>query len=236
MAFVSAEIVQLGIAVLTLNRPTKKNALSIALRDELTEQLERWASNPEVKLVMLTGAGGAFSAGFDLLEFTPELLPRVFQSSARYHRAVWSFPKPTIALVNGPALGGGFDLATLCDLRVVSSTAVFGHPEIKLGAPPLMTPLRWLVGEGRAREICFTGRHVNAEEAHRIGLATEVISPERLLARGLELAACVLEAPEAALATTKAYMVSGPGRSFEECFVAEHDDVFRRLLDSGDAH
>src|SRR4051812_36537580 len=116
-----------GIATLTLNRPDKRNALSIELRDILAQTLRDWRDNESVRVVVLTGAAPAFSAGFDLGEFgEPALARTIRHSSSRYHRTVWSFPKPTVAAVNGPALGGGFDLATLCDLRIAVPAASFG--------------------------------------------------------------------------------------------------------------
>jgi enoyl-CoA hydratase/carnithine racemase len=93
---------------------------------------------------------------------------------------VWQFPKPVIAAIDGPAFGGGFDLCLLCDMRIASPAAVFAHPEIKFGAPPLFTPLQWIVGAGIARELCLTGRTVDAAEAHRIGLVNAVVDAERL--------------------------------------------------------
>jgi enoyl-CoA hydratase len=81
-------------------------------------------------------------------------------SSRRYHLAVWRFAKPTIAAVNGAEFGGGFDLALLCDIRIAGPGAVFAHPEIKIGAPPLFTPLQWIVGAGIARDLCLTGRRI----------------------------------------------------------------------------
>ena len=111
----------------------------------------------------MTCAGPVFSAGFDLKEFgKPDLAEEVFKSSAVYRRAIWQFARPTVAAVNGPAFGRGFDLATLCDLRVCGPGAAFGHPEIKFGAPPLYTPLRLIVGSGIARDLCFTDRTIEA--------------------------------------------------------------------------
>lgn len=131
-----------GVATLRLDRPDKRNALSIALRDAISDTLHDWQDDESVRVVVLTGAPPVFSAGFDLGEFQDPALARTIRhSSARYHRVVWSFPKPTVAAVNGHALGGGFDLATLCDLRVAATGATFGHPEIKFGAPPLFTPI-----------------------------------------------------------------------------------------------
>jgi enoyl-CoA hydratase len=107
------------------------------MREEISATLASWRDDPAVGAVVLTGEAPAFSAGFDLAEFgQPERFDALLASSSRYHRDVWSFPKPIVAAVNGAAMGGGFDLACLCDLRLASSRASFGHPEIKLGAPP----------------------------------------------------------------------------------------------------
>ena len=220
-----------GIATLILNRPDKRNALSIALRDAIDSTLLGWHDDPTVRVVIVTGAPPAFSAGFDLAEFQDAGLARqIRHSSARYHRTVWGFPKPTIAAVNGPALGGGFDLATLCDLRIASSGASFGHPEIKFGAPPLFTPLRWLVGDGVARDLCLTGRRIDAEEALRIGLVSRVVAPERLTDEALGVARQIAEAPQQTLQATKRYLTGNAGARFEDAFRIEHDDVFDTFL------
>jgi enoyl-CoA hydratase len=225
------EVADDGVATVTLNRPDKRNALSIALRDTLSDTLEGWKEDAAVRVVVLTGAPPAFSAGFDLAEFGDASLARTIRhSSVRYHHAVWSFPKPTIAAVNGPALGGGFDLATLCDLRVASTAAVFGHPEIKFGAPPLFTPLRWLVGDGIARDLCLTGRRIDAEEALRIGLVSRVAGPDALLDEALGVARQIAEAPQRALEATKRYLAANQGFGFDDSFRIEHDDVFDNLL------
>src|SRR5262245_65499957 len=122
-----------GIATITLARPEKKNALSIALRDEVSDAIDTLGRDDSVKAVVITGAGNVFSAGFDLKEFRdlgdPEHARRLWASSDRFHHTVLTCPVPTIAAVNGPALAGGFDLAILCDLRVAATTASFAHPE-----------------------------------------------------------------------------------------------------------
>ena len=120
-----------GICTITLDRPKKKNALSIALRDEIASTLNGLASNPELKVVILTGAGNVFSAGFDLDEFQqaaddPEFHAALWASSDRYHHTVLYFPLPIVAAVNGPAIAGGFDLATLCDQLGLPLDAVRG--------------------------------------------------------------------------------------------------------------
>lgn len=229
-----ARVADDGIATVTLDRPDKRNALSIALRDSLADTLASWHDDESVRVVVLTGAPPAFSAGFDLAEFgAPELARTIRHSSTRYHRAVWFFPKPVIAAVNGPALGGGFDLAALCDLRIASPAAVFGHPEIKFGAPPLFTPLRWLVGDGIARDLCLTGRRIDAEEALRIGLVSRVVDADRLLEEAAGVARQIAEAPQRTLQATKRYLSGNQGLGFEDSFRIEHDDVFDTFLTGG---
>ncbi|HYA68159.1 MAG TPA: enoyl-CoA hydratase/isomerase family protein, partial [Acidimicrobiales bacterium] len=119
-----------GHAVLTLNRPERRNALSVGLRDEVSDALDELADDESVKAVVVTGAGAVFSSGFDLREFDRAALDERFgralwASSDRFHRTVLCFPLPLVAAVNGPAVAGGFDLAVMCDLRVASTTARF---------------------------------------------------------------------------------------------------------------
>jgi len=221
-----------GVALLTLQRPEKRNALSRELLEAFDAQLQEWVDEDGVRAVVITGAGSAFCAGFDLSELAdPEQRERVVPVSARYHRNLWSYPKVVIAAINGVAVAGGLDLVTLCDIRIAAPVASFGHPEIKLGAPPLFTPLRWLIGHGRARELCLTGRRIDAEEAKAIGLVTEVVPGEQLVARALEIAAEIARMPANAVATTKRYLSGNAGAGFEDSFRVEHDDVFARSLE-----
>ncbi len=219
------------IGVITLNRPEKRNALSIQMRHEICTCLENWKDSEEIGVVIFTGAGPTFCAGFDLKEFSqPERLEEIFISSSKYHRDVWNFSKPAIVALNGPAMGGGFDLATLCDLRICSESSVFGHPEIKFGAPPLFTPLRWIVGIGTARDLCLTGRQIDAKEAHRIGLVSEIVKSDELMERATQIAKMILEAPLTTLQFTKKYLAGNCGKDFEESFCIEHDDAFKEFL------
>ncbi|MDE3091664.1 MAG: enoyl-CoA hydratase/isomerase family protein [Chloroflexota bacterium] len=220
-----------GIGIITLNRPEKKNAISIRMRREIIDCLAQWKESTAVNIVVFTGAGEVFSAGFDLGEFgKQDLFDALFDSSAKYHREVWNFPKPTIAAVNGAALAGGLDLATLCDVRICSDSAFFGHPEIKFGAPPIFTPLRWIVGDGLARDLCLTGRRIDATEAHRIGLVSQIVAKNDLLERAIQIASTILEMPLETLKFTKAYLSGNFGKGFEESFRIEHDDAFQRFL------
>jgi enoyl-CoA hydratase/carnithine racemase len=219
-----------GIAVITLNRPDKRNAISILMRQEISHCLEGLKADPRIGCVVFIGAGSSFSAGFDLEEFKQrERFGELYQSSAKYHRDLWYFPLPTLAAVNGPAMGGGFDLVTFCDIRICSKKAVFGHPEIKFGAPPLFTPLRWIMGDGLARDLCLTGRRVDALEAYRIGLVSEVVEGD-LLERTLAIGKSIMEAPLHTIRFVKDYLVYNAGRDFEESFAVEHDKAFREII------
>lgn len=224
-------IIEDKIGIITLNRPEKRNPISIQMRKEISTCLDEWKNSAEIGVVIITGEGPAFSAGFDLKEFgQPGKMEEIYLTSAKYHRDVWHFPKPTIAAVNGPAMGGAFDLATLCDIRICSENAVFGHPEIKFGAPPLFTPLRWIVGHGQARYLCMTGMTINAREAHRICLVSEVAPGGELMERARKTAKTICEAPAGALSTVKKYVTGNAGRGFEESFVEEHDNPFLAII------
>jgi enoyl-CoA hydratase len=218
-----------GIAVLRLDNEQRRNCLSIAMRDAISDTLDQWVSDERVRVVVLTGSGSTFCAGFDLTEFAkPDLARTIRDSSRRYHLAVWGFAKPMIAAVNGAALGGGFDLALLCDVRIATPDAVFAHPEIKFGAPPLFTPLQWIVGAGIARDLCLTGRKIDAAEAHRIGLVNTIA--DNALDAAMTTARVIAEAPQAALEATKRYLTSSAGVTFDEAFAVEHDRVFDEFL------
>jgi len=223
---IKLEIVDTKVAVIILNRPEKKNALSIQMRLEISDCLKKLDSSPDVGAVVITGSGSTFSAGFDLKEFSqPELFEKIYTSSSQYHRDVWNFSKPVIAAVENQALGGGFDLATLCDIRICAENSVFGHPEIKFGGPPLFTPLQWIVGYGLARDLCLTGRIIDSSDAVRIGLVSEVVNTD-IVERAIQIAENILEAPASTLKTVKSYMNSNANLSFEEAFVIEHDNQF----------
>jgi len=196
------------IGLLTLTRSERKNALSIALRDEMSVALDDLASDEALKAVVVTGAGDTFSAGFDLGEFETAFADeayaaRLWESSDRWHRRVLRFPLPTIAAVNGPALGGGFDLAVMCDVRVASTTARFAHPEYAFG-DVVYTPLHDIVGGATARELCLTGRSVDATEALTMRLVSQIVDQGSVVEHALETARRIAVAPRANLMRTKA--------------------------------
>jgi enoyl-CoA hydratase/carnithine racemase len=204
-----AELVQVerdvdsGSAVVTIQRPEKKNALSIAVRDAISDALDQLAEDQATRVVIVTGQGDVFSAGFDLREFEqPELADELWASSDRFHRRVLEFPLPTIAAVNGPALAGGFDLAVMCDLRIASTTARFAHPESTF-TQTVYGPLHDLVGGAVARDLCFTGRSIDAQEALALRVVNQLVAPEQLLAEAQATAAAIARAPRDILAGMK---------------------------------
>jgi enoyl-CoA hydratase len=199
-------------ARITLDRPEKKNALSIALRDEVSETLAELARDPSLRCAVVTGAGDAFSAGFDLSEFRaaagdPALAERLWQSSDRFHHALLRFPLPLIAAVNGPALAGGFDLAVCCDLRIAAERARFAHPEFAFG-DVVYGPLHDAVGGALAREICLTGRELDAREALARGLVSAVVAHEELEGAALRIVERIARAPRDRLLRSKAKAVA----------------------------
>lgn len=203
-----------GIATITLNRPDKKNALSIALRDEVSDAIDVLTADPGVKAIVLTGAGEVFSAGFDLREFRdlgdPAHAERLWDSSDRFHHTVLACPLPTIAAVNGAALAGGFDLAVLCDIRIASSTAVFAHPEIAFG-DIVYGPLHDIVGGGVARDLALTGRSIDAHEALALRLVSSVVPPASLAAEVDRWTTNIRRAPRENLLRTKQKVIRRAG-------------------------
>jgi enoyl-CoA hydratase len=197
-----------GVATLTLDRPDKRNALSTELRDRIADALDGLAADDDLRVVVITGAGPVFCAGFDLAEFElavddPPYAEALWASSDRYHKTVLQFPLPTVAAVNGPALAGGFDLAVMCDVRIASATARFAHPEITFG-DVVYRPLHDLVGGAVARDLCFTGRSMEAEEALRCNLVSRVVPEGDLPAAAAETASQIARVPRHLLLRTKA--------------------------------
>lgn len=196
-----------GIAVLTVNRPDKLNALNGRTIVELGEAVRRAAADDSVLGMIVTGSGEkAFVAGADIAELAkmgPVDGVEVSRLGQRVFREIELSRKPVIAAVNGFALGGGCELALACHLRVVSETAKFGLPEVKLGIIPgyggsLRLPR--LVGKGRALELILTGAMIDAAEAHRIGLANRVVPSDSLMAASRELLGQIIANGPVALA------------------------------------
>lgn len=185
------------VATIVVNRPEKRNALNAVVRREVVEALDMLRDDPEVRVVVITGAGEkAFIAGADIGEFaerTP-LEQRAAMEGRRLFEEIASFPKPTIAMINGFALGGGCEVALACDLRIAARSARLGQPEVKLGILPGgggTQRLPRLVGLGRALRLIMTGEMISAEEAERIGLVDEVVDDADLARRTAALAGLI---------------------------------------------
>lgn len=197
------------VAILTINRPDKLNALNIPTRNEILAALDQLEKDEAVRVVVITGAGEkAFIAGADINEFAgmTAVAQRAVMKGRRAFDAVEDFPKPVIAMINGFALGGGCELALACDIRIASSNARLGQPEIKLGIIPGgggTQRLTRLIGEGKAMELILTGDLITAEEAERLGLVNTVVAPEELEAKTLALANRIAEMSPVALAMAK---------------------------------
>ena len=179
-----------SIAYLTLNRPDKLNALNAGLIADLQDTLDVVEADPDVRVAIITGAGRAFSAGFDInpdpgspspLSGSPDQWRSHLQELIDTFMKVWNLPKPVIAAVNGYALGGACELVQVCDVKIASEHAVLGEPEIRAGfGPPLLiTP--YSVNLAAAKELLLTGDTVDAHEAARIGLVSRVVPHDQLM-------------------------------------------------------
>jgi len=175
------------IATITVNRPEKLNALNAATIGELGRAIDEARARDDVAGVILTGAGRAFVAGADISELASQSPPQARERARRgqqIFRRYETSPKPTIAAVNGFALGGGCELAMACHVRIASEQAKFGQPEVKLGILPGYggtQRLPRLVGKGRALQLLLTGEMIDAQEALRIGLVNRVVPPGDLM-------------------------------------------------------
>jgi len=173
-------------AYITLNRPGKLNALSAELVDRLRAALARAASDDDVKIVVLSGAGRAFSAGFDLGEEaaagpqTADAWHRALSQDVAVTLDLWRMPKPTIAAVRGWCLAGGCELAMACDMIIAAQDARFGEPEIRYGSGPATLLMPFLIGQKKTSELLFTGDVIDAAEAERIGLVNKVVPADEL--------------------------------------------------------
>jgi enoyl-CoA hydratase len=204
-------------AWVTLNRPEKRNAIDGDMLAGLAAALERALADDEVRVVVLAGAGPAFSAGYDLTDpAQPEAagadgwhatLTRDVEATMR----LWALPKPTIAAVRGHCLAGGCELAMACDMVVSARSGRFGEPEIRFGSGPVTLLMPYVLGQKRTAELLFTGDTIDAEEALRAGLVNRVVADEELEAAVEELARRVALAPPAVLRLTKLALV----RAFE---------------------
>jgi enoyl-CoA hydratase len=184
-----------GVALITLNRPKALNALNAQVLDDVIAALDEVERDDEIGAVVITGSDRAFAAGADIKEMQPKSYMDMFMDDyfARWERLA-QFRKPTIAAVAGYALGGGCELAMICDILIAADTAKFGQPEIKLGVIPGIGGSQRLtraVGKAKAMDLVLTGRNMDAEEAERAGLVARIVPAAELLDTALEVAATI---------------------------------------------
>jgi enoyl-CoA hydratase len=207
---------QAGTVVLQLNRPKQLNAINEVMRDELTQTFADIATDTSVNVVVLTGAGRGFCSGIDVRNFAPQTVEasdpaidrlRFQEAMAALPQAIWNLPQPVIAAVNGPCVGAGFALCLASDIRICSTAATFGNGAILLGLSGAEMGMSYhlprIVGTSVAADWMLTGRTVTATEADRRGLVSEVVEPEQLDRRALELAAGIAELPPLGTQLTK---------------------------------
>jgi enoyl-CoA hydratase len=218
-----------GVVVLTLDRPEKRNALSIEMRYELAGMLPELAGDDAL---VVTGAGSAFCSGMDVSQFGGDFdnRRRIVESSIAAFGSFGRFPKPVVAAVNGPAIAGGFALALLSDIRVASPTARFGFGPLPRGVPPSYASARAVLPAALARELSLTGRIVDAEEALGLGVVSEIVAPEALLPRAIELARAA-GGPTGAL--TKRRILLEREHLFGRLFLDEEWALRQALLGAG---
>ncbi len=194
---------------LTLNRPAKLNALSGPLVEALVEALDAAIADARVRVIVLEGAGRAFSAGYDLTEESeggvggPVGWRRLLAVDVEATLRVLDCPKPVIAQIHGYALAGGLELAMACDLIVAAEGTQVGEPEIRYGSAPVTLLMPYLIGQKKTRELLLTGDLIDAAEAERIGLVNRVVPADRLAAEVDALADRLARTPPEVMAPTK---------------------------------
>lgn len=211
------------VAKLTLNRPEKRNAISTRMICELQSALDA-IEQSKARVVIVTGAGKAFCAGMDLemlsaiAKQTPHENQEDSKRMAKMFRRIWSYTKPMIAAVNGPALAGGCGIATLCDFTLASTEAKFGYTEVKIGFLPAIVSvfLTRQIGDKRSRDLLLTGRIIEPPEAKEMGMVTEIVPADRLMERAHELANVLIAASPGSLTRAKRLLTTAAAAAVDQ--------------------
>jgi len=226
-----------GVITLTLNRPEAMNSLSSELSSLLRKKIEEIGKRRDIRVVVITGAGDrAFCAGADLKERRGLDADQKWEQRTRgweVNEALWRMPQPVIAAIQGFCLGGGFELALYCDLRVAAENATFSFPEMTLGAYPgagAAVVLPRLIGRGRAKELFFTARRIKADEALSLGIVEHVVPNGTALEKAYEIAAEIKKSSPLGLAAVKQMVNFGSDLSFEQANTL--NDKLRRPLEA----
>ncbi len=209
-----------GVGVITLHRPDAMNALSEKMMLEVVEVLDQFESDYAVAVIVLTGSEKAFAAGADIKEMVDQTyLPAMQQQFLGQWERIASCPKPTIAAVTGYALGGGCEIAMMCDFIIAGDNAKFGQPEIKIGTTPGLGGTQRLtraVGKAKAMEMCLTGRMMDAAEAEKVGLVSRVLPVSDVLPEAIETASFIAKQSRPAARLIKECINSGMNTSLEQ--------------------
>lgn len=230
-----------AVAIVTLNRPKTKNALDSALLTALRDAMTQLGEDASVRAIVLTGAGGAFCAGADLKAAMtdPEAFANLDQTMTRYHaviRAIVNAPKPVVAMVEGPAVGFGCDMALACDMRMLATDAYLEERFVKIGLMPDGGGSFWLprlVGLGKALELMLTGDRISAEQALSLGLANRVVASESLREETMKLADKLSKGPPLAYAAIKRSVRASLGGTIDDALDRERVEQ-TKLLQSAD--
>lgn len=218
-----------GIAFLIMNRPKALNALNNKTLDELEKAFEVFEESEEIKGIIITGTGKSFVAGADIAQIK-NYKSEEGRDYAEYAQGVLnkieSIKKPVIAAINGYALGGGCELAMCCDLRIASEKAIFGQPEVKLGVIPCFggtQRLTRLVGAGRAKDLIYTARQINTDEALWIGLINRIVSEENLLDEAMDYMKTIIDNAPMAIKYAKTVINKGADIDLKNALELEKD-------------
>ncbi len=232
----SVQTPRAGVALLQLNRPERLNAINEVMVAELKQTFAALAADSSVNAVIMTGAGRGFCSGIDMRDFGPGIPDatapaidrlRFQERMAALPQAIWDVPQPVIAAVNGPCVGGGLALCLAADIRICSTAATFGNAAILLGLSGAEMGMSYflprIVGTSVAADWMLTGRSVSAEEADRRGLVSELVQPEKLLDRALEIASCIAElAPLGVQLTKRAVQVNTDAAGLQSALELEN--------------
>lgn len=213
--------------IVTLNRPQRLNAMSQTMLSEIDAACDIIEADESCRVIVLTGAGKAFTAGFDLQDQaakTPDGLEEwrpVLQRDFNTVMRLWGLTKPTIAAVHGAALAGGCELAMACDITIAGTSAIFGEPEVKFGAGIVVMLLPWIVGPKKAKEIAFLGKdQIAAQEACDLGMVNQVVPDDDVLSTALDMARAIAVVDPMVMRRTKQQInetmeIAGMSRALE---------------------
>lgn len=230
-----------GVGTITFDRAERRNALSPQLFEDLTACLRAWRTNDDIAAVVVTGGDDVFSAGLDLAlqsTFTDETRFQYGDLCLKAYGELLDYPKPTIAAVAGPTLGGGLDIAVFCDIRIGARGAIFGYPQVKFGLTPYFSPLWKIVGLSQAKLLTLSGTRIDSEEALRIGLVDRLVDPGEAVAAATALGREIAETTTKSAMINKELILRSPAMdpisalSFETSMYREviwHPDVTERM-------